>query len=67
MTDKQQKVVEAAKERLKKYSWFTGVCLDQLPDDARIDADFEGSVDLLVDDTAYWDGPGFSSLTEDNA
>lgn len=57
-TQKQQAVIEAAAAKLKKNSWFRGVCLDNLPSDEEIDREgFEEAVEALVLDTAFWDGP----------
>jgi hypothetical protein len=56
MTEKQNQVVEAARERLKDRPWFKGICLDNLDTDEEIDKDFEECVEALVTDTIYWDG-----------
>ena len=57
LTDKQRKVVETAERKLKKESWYHGVCLDNLMVDSKINNDtFDEAVRLLVDDTIYFDG-----------
>lgn len=57
ITKLQQKVIDAVKVRLEKYSWFKGVCLDRLPNDIDIEFDFEDAVDMVAMDTEYWDNP----------
>lgn len=57
----QQQVVDEAKKRLSTNSWYSGVCLDQLPSEEECANDFEGAVTMLEMDTAYHDADDFFS------
>lgn len=57
-TPLQRRVFNAAKAKLEKKPWFTGVCTDDFPTDVDIQKDFEGSVTQVMMLTAYWDAPG---------
>lgn len=57
MTERQQKVIAVVKDKLKKYEWFQGVCLNDFPTDAEIDEDFEEAVERVIEETLYWDSP----------
>ena len=52
-----QQVVFQARQILEKEPWFRGVCLDDLPTNAEIEADFDACVDRIVFATEMWDGP----------
>lgn len=58
-SDLQEKVITAAKEILQKYSWYSGVCVDNVPSDKEIELDFEEAVQGVVFETAMWDDPDF--------
>ena len=56
-------VFSAAKKRLEDKPWYCGVCLDR-EDEVRKtyrkhgpEDGFKGACDIIVLDTAYWDGP----------
>lgn len=55
LTERQKEVVEKAKKRMAGKPWFKGVCLDNLPSDAKILKHPERSVNDLIDNTMYWD------------
>lgn len=62
LTELQEKVTTAAKERLKNYKWFRGVCIDELPSDKQISEDFDGAVTDVTMSTAMWDANDFFDL-----
>lgn len=55
LTEKQMKVIDAARFDLQNYPWFVGVCLDRIPTDEEIDQDFHKAVEAVVMDTMDYD------------
>ena len=55
LTPHQARLIEEVRRRLKRESWFRGVCLDHLPSDDEIACDFEGCVEGLIVETEMWD------------
>jgi hypothetical protein len=56
--DFENRAIRAAREQLKKYSWYCGVCVDSLSSGRKYEeADFNDIVDELIMDTIYWDAP----------
>lgn len=57
--DKQKTVIKKAEDVLKKFPWFTNVCLDNLPSECELinEHAVEIAVKTLVQDTTYFDGP----------
>jgi hypothetical protein len=64
LTELQQKVSDAAKEQLKEYKWFRGVCVNDFPSDQQISEDFEGAVTEVAMTTAMWDSNDFFDLNK---
>ncbi len=58
-TEKQQKVFDAAKNKLKDESWYSGICCDEFPEDEEIDKDFDEAVNSVCFLTAFYDDPNF--------
>lgn len=59
-TELQNKVVKAAKERIKNKPWYKGICcdaLDGMTDEVINDCGFNDCVGELVLDTMFWDCP----------
>lgn len=67
LTELQETVANTAKARLYKEPWFRGVCIDEMPSDEEIKADFEGAVTTVMLDTAYHDADVDFLNGDDNA
>jgi len=53
-TQKQDRVIREATRRLKKYRWFKGLYLDNLPTDEEIDLmGFKEAVECLIAESTY--------------
>jgi len=56
-TEMQEKVIAAAREKLRHEPWFRGISCADMPDDSEIEKDFDGAVAGVVMETCYWDAP----------
>jgi hypothetical protein len=56
LSNLQKEVISLARNRLEKYPWFMGVCLDNLPSDSEIEViGLDEAVNQVVDTTFLWD------------
>jgi hypothetical protein len=59
LTKLQKEVLEKAKQKLRAYQWYKGVCLDNFPSDHDILQSKESAINSVVCETMYWDAPTF--------
>ena len=59
LSELQLKVFEAVVEWGADKKWFRGVSMDDFPSDQEITEDFDGAVQQVCMNTAYYDAPDF--------